>query len=103
GSPKCHPAEYTGSLPAPGGQSYCNAMIASDAFTLLSPNWPNRNRTNKQDSGSLEQPYPPPTGSWVTTALPPTRAWNDSAMTGHYNSGTVTINAAILTGNLQTN
>ena len=97
GSSKCHPAE-TGVLLPSDPRSYCNAMIASDVFTLLSPDWSKWNKTNHADTGSLEQPYTTTGPSWATT-LPPARG---CGQTGAY-SGTITINAAILTGNLPTN
>lgn len=87
GSAFCHPAEYT-TASTPAGQNYCNVMLVSEALTLLSPSWPS--------TGSLEQPYTTSGPPWATTL--PLRT-----STGQYLNGTITINAAILTGNLPTN
>jgi len=108
-SGSCRPADYSGTVP--DSLKYCNAQIASDAVTLLSPNWPNRSRKAAGLNGSLEQPWdslPHWTdyvsrtssgGRWDSTfATEPT-----SSPSGDYTSGTIRINAAILTGNKPSN
>jgi len=96
----CKPADQATVDPS---EKYCNAQIASDALTLLSPNWPNRSRYAAGMNGSLEQPWDstadhrwttPSGGSWTTE---PT-----TGVSGAY-SGTITVNAAILTGNKASN
>lgn len=92
----------------PAGGSYCNAMIASDAITLLSPKWNNYKRGNgkgcNERQGHLDQ------GSenvlWTMDALSPEKpsgAPNDTALprtdTCGAFTGTVTVNAALMTGN----
>jgi hypothetical protein len=99
GSTTCHPAE-TGILGPADPRSYCNALIASDALTLLSPNWTSWNYATNGANGTLEQAYTTSGPLWTTT-LPPTRA--AASFSGSFTTGADTINAAILTGNLPTN
>ncbi|MCB9495476.1 MAG: hypothetical protein H6686_01130 [Fibrobacteria bacterium] len=102
----CKPADLTGTIP--NDQKYCNAQIAADAVTLLSPNWPHRSLAEAGKDGSLEQDsaeavwnsYQDTTYWWggrtitTKTFLEPT-----TGAAGAFNSGTVRVNAAILTGN----
>jgi len=117
----CRPADYVGTVP--DSLKYCNAQIAADAITLLSPNWPNLSRkamgahTNATMSGSLEQSIDTSAYRWTNYAG---RAfisrrkvagvwdttWGDTTYSlepttgsaGSY-SGTIRVNAAIFTGN----
>lgn len=95
-----------GSLP-PGGD-YCNAAIASDALTLLSPKWLNYKRGNSTgcnerqghlDQGSENALWTMDGASPELTSGPP----NDPALPrtddcGAY-AGSMFINAAVMTGN----
>jgi len=104
----CH--DQTAAEP-PGGD-YCNALIAGDAFTWLTPKWDNYKRGNllgcASDSGTLDQgsenalwtmsgsqPELMNGAPYRNGSLPPT----DNC--GRY-AGTVTLNAAIMTGNKAT-
>jgi hypothetical protein len=96
----------SGSLP-PGGD-YCNAAIASDALTLLSPKWNNYKRGNSnacnERIGNLDQGSENALWTMDASSPEPTSGvpsdtnlvWSDSC--GAY-AGEITINAAILTGN----
>jgi hypothetical protein len=121
----CGPAN----VPSPASsEKYCNAMIASDAFTVLSSAWSSFDYAARGMAGTLEQPAS--AGSWVVsrtwdsipqqastshTSKPPAivrtsnteQTWGfpslgGSSATGFTNNGvftgTLTINAAILTG-----
>lgn len=116
----CKPADYSGTVP--DSLKYCNAQIAADAVTLLSPNWPNLKRAATGMNGSLEQElsefyrwtelasrvyvsrrknaYGKYDTTWkdTTWASEPT-----TGSTGSYTSGTVRVNAAIFTGNKPSN
>lgn len=105
----CFPADATG--PIPNDQKYCNAMIAANAVTLLSPNWPRLAKASsdpaKQGAGSLEQdsanlvwtiaPEPP-------IAVPPPGVGPPSSNFPNltYPAMVIRVNAAILTGNKPT-
>lgn len=101
----CAPRDYVGTIP--DSLRYCNAQIATDAVTLLSPNWPNRDYAHDSTNGSFE--FPDTTrkhwtkyvsrvkvgGTWDSTfASEPT-----TGSAGNYNYQTIRVNAAILTGN----
>lgn len=106
----CKPADYSGTVP--DSVKYCNAQIAADAVTLLSPNWPTLSRKIAGMNGSLEQPIDTAAFRWTdyvsrkkvgfyydtTYASEPT-----TGSTGNFTSGTVRVNAAILTGNKPSN
>lgn len=107
-SGSCRRAQDTpGSVPA--DQKYCNAQIAADAITLLSPNWPNLSRfamgahTNATMSGSLEQSID--TNAYRWTNFRYRSGWDTTyssepttGAAGTY-SGSIRVNAAIFTGN----
>lgn len=94
------------SPPAEG--SYCNALIASDAITLLSPKWESYKRGNttncNNEQGHLDQGSQNPW--WTLDSLTPEKtngAPNDTTLPrsdtcGAFN-GTITVNAALMTGN----
>lgn len=104
----CRRAQDTpGSVPA--DQKYCNAQIAADAVTLLSPNWPNLSRkamgahTNATMSGSLEQSIDTNAYRWTNYRY--NSGWDTTysnepttGSAGSY-SGSIRVNAAIFTGN----
>jgi len=98
------------STPPPGGD-YCNAMIAADAITLLSPKWLNYKRGNNnggivcnERQGNLDQGSINPL--WTmdgTSAEKQDGAPSDSTLPrtdvcGAF-QGTITVNAALMTGN----
>jgi hypothetical protein len=94
----------------PDSLKYCNAQIASDAVTLLSSNWSSRGRAAVGDAGTMEQPYDS-ASRWtayvsrvrVGTRYDSTFAnENSSGYASSYTSGTIRVNAAILTGNKPT-
>ncbi|MCB9497601.1 MAG: hypothetical protein H6686_12005 [Fibrobacteria bacterium] len=103
------PGCYDRSLgsPPPSGD-YCNALIASDAITLLSPKWLNYKRGNSfgcdERQGNLDQGAE--NALWTMDAASPEKmngAPNDTALArsdtcGAF-QGTVTVNAALMTGN----
>ncbi len=104
----CKPADHSGTVP--DSLKYCNAQIAADAVTLLSPNWPNLTRAIAGMNGSLEQDAS--ADRWTnyvsrrkvgsrydtTWASEPT-----TGSSGSFTSGTVRVNAAIFTGNKPSN
>jgi hypothetical protein len=93
---------------SPPGGDYCNAMIAADAITLLSPKWLSYKRGNgigcNERQGNLDQGSINPL--WTMDASSPERqdgAPNDTALVrtdtcGAF-QGSITVNAAIMTGN----
>jgi len=89
----CKPADYAGTVP--DSERYCNTMIACDAFTLLSPNWPHDDSAAKDTSGSLEQKFS--NATWLTGA----ETENPTGYSGAF-SGDDYLDAAILTGNKPT-
>jgi hypothetical protein len=70
-------------------QKYCNAMIASDALTLLSTKW-------LTATGALDQPFS--NAVWATAGSPETSFIKPDSF-----NGTITVNAAIMTGNKKSN
>ncbi|MCB9495480.1 MAG: pilus assembly PilX N-terminal domain-containing protein [Fibrobacteria bacterium] len=91
----------------PDSLKYCNAMIAADAVTLISPEWPNWSRRARGMDGSLEQPfdsldhwtsYVSHSGSDTVWANEP--GPNSAGVPGFQ---TIRVNAAILTGNKPSN
>jgi len=108
----CGPSDFVSAVP--DSLKYCNAMIAADAITVLSPRWPLFDFAHRGMIGSLEQEISNPhwtTGSlvWNSTrgaydtayAPEPTNGWvDDNGATGY--APTIRINAAILTGNKPT-
>jgi hypothetical protein len=109
---RCRPADYTGTVP--DSLKYCNAMIASDAVTLLSSRWPEYDYAHRGMLGSLEQNPSNPywttflgatlnssTGKMDSSFAPePTKGVpDDCATTG---CGPLRVNAAILSGNKTT-
>lgn len=107
-NPVCAPRDYVGTIP--DSLKYCNAQIAADAVTLLSPNWTTRTFALQGMNGSLEHPDTNAV-HWTTYV---SRNWNgalwrwdsiyaddpSSGVAGSLASGsTVRVNAAILTGN----
>jgi hypothetical protein len=92
----CKPVDYVGTVP--DSEKYCNTMIACDAFTLLSPDWSHNNRTARGDSGTLEQPFS--NSTWASASEPLTTLATNSGgnITDAFSNGSITLNAAILTG-----
>jgi hypothetical protein len=108
----CGPSDFVGSIP--DSLKYCNAMIAADAITVLSPRWPLLDFATRGMSGSLEQDIANP--HWTSVRLiwnsrrgandtlynpEPTHGYGDDHDATGY-SPTIRINAAILTGNKPT-
>jgi len=91
----CKPVDYQGTVP--DSEKYCNAMIASDAFTMLSPSWDNNNYAAQGMNGTFEQSFF--NANWLTGADAETiSGYTDVASAGMK----MTLNAAILTGNKPT-
>jgi len=111
----CRPADISGTVD--DSLKYCNAMIAADAVTLLSPRWTENDFAHRGMDGSLEQSFANP--RWTVA-----RAWEDPPFTlsggsarfdgTEYTYGfsddydatgynpTIRLNAAILAGNKPT-
>lgn len=103
----CYDRRYA----SPAGGDYCNAMIASDAVTLLSPKWLNYKRGNgkgcDERKGNLDQGSENPL--WTMDASSPERLTGVPSDTlpatdtcGKF-LGNITVNAAIMTGNKAAN
>ncbi|MEK7392896.1 MAG: hypothetical protein AAB214_10040 [Fibrobacterota bacterium] len=97
---------------APPGGSYCNAMIASDAITLLSPKWINYKRGNSfscnERQGHLDQGSE--NAQWTMDGVSPEKTNGAPNVDGLWTmdncgpfQGSVTVNAALMTGNKAAN
>ncbi|MEN9309778.1 MAG: hypothetical protein RL173_3710 [Fibrobacterota bacterium] len=93
---------------APAGGDYCNAMIASDAITLLSPKWSNYKRGNTtgadERSGTLDQGSENPMWTMDGSSPEPTKGVPSDTLLPTTDArgpfgGTVRVNAALMTGN----
>lgn len=106
------PGCYDQSSPPPPGGSYCNAMIASDAITLVSPKWTNYRRGNGaasgggnclERSGNLDQGAENPLWVMDSSSPEPMSGAPHSVATTSDPCGTfmgaITVNAALMTGN----
>lgn len=91
----------------PAGGDYCNAMIASDAITVLSSKWPNYKRGNSSacrerighlDQGSENALWTMDNVSPEPLSGPPSDTFPTSHDCGPY-QGDIWVNAALLTGN----
>lgn len=109
---RCRPADYPG--PVPDSLKYCNAMIASDAVTLLTSRWKDWDFDHRGMLGTLEQDPSKPywttflgatlnssTGKMDSVFAPePTQGMPDECATSA--CGSIRVNAAILAGNKPT-
>ena len=110
---RCKPADYVG--PVPDSLKYCNAMIASDAVTLLSPKWQDNDFAHRGMLGTLEQNPSNPywttflgaslnsaTGKMDSTFAPePSMGVSDDYATTGY-APFIRLNVALFTGNKPT-
>lgn len=97
---RCRPAEMTGTVP--DSLKYCNAMIASDALTLVSSLWTANDFATRGMFGTLERDFADPYWTPVKSM-----SGQRAILTPEPQSGTshwvpptnIIVNAAIMTGN----